>query len=60
MVIKIVIWIQILDHCDFSETTWCIFVKFAPAAYIGSWMFPVNFGNDDDDDCDLDPDSGPL
>ena len=37
-------------------------MKFAPAAYIGIWMIPFNFGDDGDDDCDwdLDPDSGSL
>ena len=37
-------------------------MKFVPAVHIGTWMIPVNFGDDGDDDCDpdLDPDSGSL
>ena len=62
MMIVIRIWIQILDHFDFSETMWQISMKIAPAVYIGAWMIPVNCSDDGDDDCDpdLDPDSGSL
>ena len=62
IMIVIRVWIQILDHFNFSETTWQIFMKFAPAVYIRTWMIPVNFGDDGDNDYDpdLDPDSGSL
>ena len=62
MMIVIGIWIQILDHCVFSETMWQMFMKFALAVYIGTGMIPVNFSNggDGDYDLDLNPVSGPL
>ena len=59
MMIVIRIWIQILDHFDFSETTWSFFMKFAPAIYAWYGIIPVTF-DDDSNDSDLDPDSGSL